>query len=163
MGHTPERGGVCVPSGEHAAACAAAVGRRASPRTSREAAIRRLNDANNDAEEAERAAENLHNQNLDEERRLLRIRQRATTAGDTDADAAHAPRTQAAVRQCPPDRTARTQTRKRARSHPQARLDMPTVSPDQKMAEPAKMVGPQPMTVSVQLELGGTPLLPALK
>ena len=54
----------------------------------RKRALRRLNDADNDAKQPERRAENLDNQHLDEEAVLLRVRDGARRAGDADADAA---------------------------------------------------------------------------
>ena len=46
----------------------------------REGALRRLNDADNDAKQAERRTENLNDQHLDEETVLLRVRDGARCA-----------------------------------------------------------------------------------
>ena len=47
-----------------------------------------LDDADDDAEEPERRAEDLHDEHLDEEVGLLRVAERAARAGDADAHAA---------------------------------------------------------------------------
>lgn len=53
-----------------------------------EGALRRLNDADNDAKQTECRAENFDDENLDEHAVFLRVRQSASRTRDTDANTA---------------------------------------------------------------------------